>query len=191
MTNKFTPDILDRDVVSQRAQARLESVGLEVFESMAFMFSSADEPPSAAPGEASPAGALVTATVSFDGPVPGQVVLSVSRNMLPALASNMLGLDDGVAPSGEQQADALKEFLNVLCGNLLPALLGTEAEAHVHSPAIASDESLLRRSLGEPVTSVHIPLDSGVADLALYIAGDATELTPPSGIAHIIPGATG
>ena len=111
-----------------RLNEPLRQVAEETFESLAFMF--------AMPGDdefgPDPDAPLAVARVSFHGPFAGELHLGVSRDMLPDLAANMLGMDEqATAPTPEQQADALRELLNVVCGNLLPAIAGAEAVFNV------------------------------------------------------------
>lgn len=74
-----------------------------------------------------------SASVDFEGPVSGRLVVRLYGGVLPALAANMLG--EWEAPSAEMQRDALGELANVLCGNVLRALHGTRAVFHLQAPS--------------------------------------------------------
>ena len=93
-------------------------------ETLAFMF------PMPAPEEGIDPGEqchedLVRTRVRFDGPFEGSLVVTIPRSMLRSLAANMLGLKPQ-ATTRDQRADAACELCNVVCGNLLPAVAGTE-----------------------------------------------------------------
>src|SRR5512136_617301 len=116
--------------MNKQCEAVLASVAETTLAELAFIFSMPDDE---AVRHVSPA--LVASAVDFVGPFSGTLAVAVSANMLPVIASNMLGLDEeGGSPTPEQERDALKELANVLCGNLLPALAGTEAIFKIEAP---------------------------------------------------------
>ena len=112
-------------------------------------------------GTAAPAKS-VSAQVAFSGPFAGRVVLSVDAAMLPALAANMLGMDEPPPPA--DQWDALGELANVLCGNLLPAIAGGEHVFLLEAPA-PGDEA------GTPTAAVTVALDLGTVKATFYRDG--------------------
>lgn len=81
---------------------------------------------------------LLHVSVRFAGPFEGSMTLTMPREMLPTVAANMLGLDEDATGPGEW-VDASRELCNVICGNLLPAVAGTEPVFVVSSPQL-SDE---------------------------------------------------
>lgn len=99
----------------------LTRVFTEVLEQLAFMFV---EP--ADIGEAPAPPDPVSANMSFRGPCAGTVTMAVPREMAPVLAANVLGLDPEDEMGAQAARDALKELLNVTCGNLLTAIVGDE-----------------------------------------------------------------
>jgi len=115
--------------MNKKLDETLGRVAEEVFESLAFVLPAFEEEgdpaerygggysEESAPPEAAD---RTAASISFAGPFEGTLALSASNELLPAIAANMLGLDFGQVPSQEIQRDALKELLNVTCGNLLP-----------------------------------------------------------------------
>ncbi len=145
----------------------LHSVTEETFQSLAFMFSMG-------PDESEPAGplpAITAVSVAFAGPFGGRVLLGVCDEMLPSLAGNMLGLEDGQSATVEQQHDALKELVNVICGNLLPAIAGSTEVFHVHPPQVVQPKPAEGEGLdlsGASATAA-LTLDSGLAQVALFL----------------------
>lgn len=79
--------------------------------------------------------------VDFSGPFGGGIELSLPSSALGELAVNMLGAEDGEELSLEQQRDALKELINVVCGNLLPVLAGHAEEFNLRPPYMVGSES--------------------------------------------------
>ena len=80
------------------------------------------------------------ASVSFEGHFQGRLVISVCGQMFSALATNMLGLEGELGPTLTQKDDALKELSNVVCGRLLPAISGSQAEFHVAALALSESD---------------------------------------------------
>jgi hypothetical protein len=88
-------------------------------ETVAFMF--ATPPEDAPPADpAAPAPEMARATVAFEGPRNGFVVLRVPAHLVPQIATNALGADD--TPSAAEQRDVLGELANIVCGNVLPSV---------------------------------------------------------------------
>ena len=111
---------------------QLLEVAGETLEQLAFVFSFPEEANPAAIMDAEVTGAHV----GFSGPQKGELLLVVTSAVLPELAANMLGLDEGEEPPEDQQRDALREALNVICGNLLPRIGGEEAVFDIQPPVI-------------------------------------------------------
>lgn len=107
----------------------LHEIATEVLEKIAFMFA---EPVDGAV-LAAPEGPVVKASICFGGPMRGRIELLAALAMGQELASNMLGVEPA-AVSERQARDAMGELLNVLCGQLLTRLAGTEPVFELHPP---------------------------------------------------------
>ena len=143
----------------------LRQVAEEVFESLAFLLLLSEE-------EASPLADAprVVAKVEFTGAFDGALFIGVSRDMLEALSANMLGMEEDYGPPPDQQGDALKELLNVVCGNLLPKIAGAEAVFDVCAPEIFPDKRTPETFSGRSAAAkAGFDLDVGEADLALFV----------------------
>jgi hypothetical protein len=150
----------------------LAGVAEKTLAELAFIFSMPDDD---AIRHVSPA--LVASSVEFSGPFAGSLTLAVSANMLPALAANMLGLDEGdTGPLPDQQRDALKELTNVVCGNLLPKMAGTQAVFKIEAPRIVDPETIEGLGGQGPVARTRLILDEGRAEFALFIKGEVPAL---------------
>ncbi len=137
----------------------LSEVAAETLEQLAFIFSFSDDPDENALWDEDVTGCHV----SFSGPHQGEILLAINSAVLPELAANMLGLDDDEAPPPDQQEDALREALNVICGNVLPKVGGLEAVFNISAPAILPGAEM--RPKVEALKSAHA--DLGTAFLSL------------------------
>ena len=151
--------------------SELERVAAESFAALSFML------PVDEPGDgAQPAlGEAVMVAVAFHGPQTGLLTLAVSAEMLPVLAGNMTG--EEAPPAAEQQHDALREMLNVICGNILPVLGGVEAVFDVGAPFICP--RVVTSADVKPVATARLNLDSGRVELAFYTAASGIPVCVP------------
>ena len=97
---------------------------------LAFMVSDGDAP-------APLAGTVwLQAETAYRGPVSGRLTCWCSRAFAVQLAANLLGLDPDAPTAQTDAEDALGEFLNVLCGNLVTMWYGTTAVFNVGIPRV-------------------------------------------------------
>ena len=143
-------------------------VAEKTFERLAFMFAvPEEEAPDSVPG-------FTAATVAFDGPFQGQLVIAIADQMLPVLATNMLGVEEESSPVLTQQYDALKELANVVCGNLLPEIAGPQAEFHVGAPELNEKYFAGGPASGQTqAAEARLIMDGGEVKLALFLDNDA------------------
>jgi chemotaxis protein CheY-P-specific phosphatase CheC len=143
----------------------LTEVVVDTLEKLAFLFAAPLEEAASEDTEK-----LATVRVRFSGPVCGGMQLSLSQPVLAELAGNMLGAEDGSALSEDEQHDALRELINVICGNLLPAMAGSEAVFKVLAPQIPATPLGQNDRL---VARVQLAFDEGWADAALFLTEEA------------------
>ncbi|MCP4578349.1 MAG: chemotaxis protein CheX [Deltaproteobacteria bacterium] len=150
----------------------LGGIASETFEGLAFMFGFPEEDENAGSGES-----MVVTAVGFQGPFSGRMIMAVTQQTVEELTANMLGLDEGEGEiSPDDQADALKETVNVICGNLLPAIAGKDAVFDIHPPEILADGSSLEEtSHGKLVSVAKLSIDDEPCHLSLYIDGQNSE----------------
>jgi len=153
----------------------------ETFASMAFMF-----PVEADPSAPQAPGAMDRVVVEFSGPFRGSLLLSASSGMLEPLATNMLGLDEGISPSQEQKQDAFRELINVICGNLLPVIASPREVFDVHEPRwlAGSDDAPAAGGLKE-LGVVEVELDAGHVRLALFTQSPSAATSASPREAHV------
>lgn len=120
------------------------------------------------------------ARLEFIGPFGGEMQLGITENLLRPLAANMLGIDEHeTLPDGVVQEDALRELLNVTCGNFLPLVSGNEAVFHIGDPGLIP--RFIRPPSDKYVSTgqILLHLEVGSACLTFYVDPDA-DLTPPA-----------
>lgn len=158
--------------VKEQIQKKLRRVTEEVLEKLAFIFSfpATDRGVPADDQGLLDRSEAVTSVVTFSGPFKGSIGVVISKESLPDLAGNMLGIDMEDTTE-EQRGDALKELVNVICGNLLPVIAGKRTIFDVGAPQIISDEPFGE----EPVGISKMSLEKGECDIYLFIEGEIPE----------------
>jgi hypothetical protein len=121
-------------------QALAETVA-GTLEQLAFLFAFPAEGGSGAPSEDA-----VGCRVCFKGAWAGELWGAFARDLLPELAGNMLGLE-AAETIVEQQLDALREVMNVICGNLLPQIGGPSVVFEIQRPEIVPAAEVAARAL--------------------------------------------
>lgn len=117
-------------------------------------------------GESAPPSAPAqTASVAFEGPFRGRLVVSLSEGVLPVIASNMLGEEE--PPTLDQQQDALGEIANVISGNALPRVAGSKAVFYLAAPQFGG--GLAAHPAETLLAQVCVPLEEGEAGLQLFV----------------------
>ena len=139
----------------------------EILEKLAYMF-----------GEPAEDGAFETpheayvGSIKFAGHRDGELCLAVSHEMCMELAANMLGTEIDDPDAEEAAGDALKELLNVSCGNILTALYGTQPTFELSVPeARKTDPKAWEKFSGHP-ESIRFMIDDYPAFVNLQIRND-------------------
>jgi chemotaxis protein CheY-P-specific phosphatase CheC len=159
--------------MTQKHSELLMEVAGQTLEQLAFIFSFPDDMDTDAVWEEEMTGCHVT----FRGPLQGDLLLIISNAAMPELASNMLGMDEEETPPEDQQKDAVKEALNVICGNLLPKIGGVEAVFDIQAPEIleaGAAKALLNDFKADPhgCASALLSLDDGECQLYMRSQSD-------------------
>jgi len=137
----------------------------ETLEKLAFMFASLYDPE-----ESTEEDPDTKVSVSFNGPFSGTLELKISKEVLSEIAVNMLGVDDEDEIEPDDKNDALKETINVICGNIMPAIGGKQAVFNIDAPRIIPEGENMTVKDGEKLVSdVKLLFDEGRCDLALFI----------------------
>ena len=144
----------------------LTDVVADTLEKLAFLFAAPLEGP--APEDTQE---LATVRVRFSGPLCGGMQLSLSQPVLAELAANMLGADDASALTTDEQHDALRELINVICGNLLPLIGGHSAEFNIQTPFIPAGGAEASGEFGPVAAASNLAVESGICLVALQLEG--------------------
>ncbi len=104
----------------QSKAATLKTIFSDVLAKLAFMFTDED-----VTGEASEQTWLET-VISYQGPSEGTLRFRCTRDFTVLLAANLLGIDPEDDCAVTQCEDAAKEFMNIVCGQLVTALHGSD-----------------------------------------------------------------
>lgn len=114
--------------------------------------------------------------VDFSGPFSGELHVGITNSMLMPLAENMIGVEPGAElPEGVCELDALKELLNVICGNLLPEIEGQEAVFDISAPEVLQKEGAVKSQFSE-LGNASVSLDEGKACFVIFAELD--KITP-------------
>jgi len=128
--------------MNEKLESVLFQVASDTLEQLAFLFSSPEYINCCPDYEQ-----VVVASVSFSGHFSGKVSLMIAYDILDELTENMLGIDKSEELSLEQKHDALKESINIVCGNLLPFIGGKKALFSIDSPVIIQEKEDKRKAL--------------------------------------------
>ncbi len=103
-----------------------------VLEQLAFMFGEAVEKKELITGGEK----YLHATMGYTGSQSGSVGVAIPAELGVVLASNILGIDEEEEMALEKSIDALKEFLNIVCGQLLTTVYGDEPVFDLSVPKV-------------------------------------------------------
>lgn len=84
---------------------------------------------------------FVKSSMAFSGPTSGRVNLMVPDELAKELAANIIGKELDKNISQKHLQDALKEVLNVTCGNLLSAVIGTKQVFDAAPPTLSEHDA--------------------------------------------------
>lgn len=119
---------------------------LKVVEQLSFMFG---EPVPKDEIEAEDV-TFVMASMAFGGDLTGTLIMAVPQEVTADIAANILGMDPAEVQAEELRRDALAEMLNVVCGHVIMAISGADANFKLRSPETKiADEDMLPRMMGD------------------------------------------
>ncbi len=116
--------------MQQNKTPTLATIFSDILADLAYMFS--DDM------EAEPtAGSLwYETTIEYDGPVSGTLKFECSEDFATVLAANLLGLDTNDEDAENKSRDAVKEFMNIICGQYVTSVHGTNDVFNLTIPVI-------------------------------------------------------
>jgi len=148
-------------------QRSLAVVVTDVLGDLAFMVSD-DEPLPPPPGAV-----WLECEITYRGPQSGTLRCWCTRDFAVQLAANLLGIEPDEGDASTSAEDAVREFMNVLCGQLVTAWHGTSPVFTLSIPTVqeclippapagAEPHTFCQLSIsGEPFCCAYQPLDGG------------------------------
>ena len=116
--------------MNAEAREKLSSTVFGVLERFTFMFA---ETPEEEPGEWD--GEYLHSAITFEGPEKGVISITAPSPLCKEIAANVLGELDSDDILQETAADAVKELLNIICGELVAELYGTKVVVNLSVPS--------------------------------------------------------
>lgn len=116
--------------MQQQTTVSLMTVFSEVLADLAFMFTDEEV------DGASASGSWLETVITYRGPKSGTLKLRCPKRFAALLASNLLGTDASSSKAENEGEDAVKEFMNIVCGQLVTSLYGTEHVFNLSIPAV-------------------------------------------------------
>jgi len=117
--------------MQEQQAVTLETVFSEVLADLAFMICEADGVP-----EPEADAEWLETEIGYRGPVCGRLWLRCPRGFTLLLAENLLGMGGDDEAAFQAADDAVKQFMNIVCGQLGTALHGTEDIFNLSIPEI-------------------------------------------------------
>ncbi|MFP4466149.1 MAG: chemotaxis protein CheX [Candidatus Goldiibacteriota bacterium] len=114
----------------------LNSVVLEVMGGYALMFGE----PAGEKEMMEAGGDYIHAAIKFTGDRKGTVGIATDMEFCLAIAANVLGTEENDTKALEHEFDAMKEFINVVCGHFLTRKYGQEPSINLLPPQITKIE---------------------------------------------------
>ncbi len=106
------------------------------------------------------------AFVDFTGHHDGRLYVIVTNSILPVVVKNILAEDR--MPPTHLQLDALKEITNVICGNILPYLEGSNKIFRLKTPVIAEKIDKKFKTKRYENIEINIVFEEGSAQVSWY-----------------------
>jgi CheY-specific phosphatase CheX len=151
--------------MQNEVQSQVCSTFMEVVEKLTFMFGEVvDKSEVDSPGMP-----FTLASMSFTGDVKGVLSVAVPTEMTAEIAANILGLDPEDVQPDEMMNDALAEMLNVVCGHVIMALVGTGANFKLDSPLTCPVDEMTYQAMLESDDFAGMMLDDSPVFLGLKL----------------------
>ncbi|MCC6475558.1 chemotaxis protein CheX [bacterium] len=107
------------------------------------------------------------ASMTFYGAARGRVTLRVNQEILVSVVENLLG-ESCEGPEAEaRKGDALKELLNMLCGNILTEYFGTEPIFDLSPPELVDNATSTVSS--QQVQSLVLNVENTLAEVLFEV----------------------
>ena len=137
--------------MQQQTTTTLTTVLSDVLADLAFMFSDGgvycDQP-----GEL-----WIETVICYQGGIAGELRLICTRSFAEHMAQDLLGIEPGGEISSQESTDAIREFMNVVCGQYVTAAHGTEGVFNLSIPTVLElEEEPFVEECGEETTQMSV-----------------------------------
>jgi len=137
--------------MSSKASDAIASVFPRVLEEQTFLFAD----PSDLNFAASPPREAVCVSITFSGANAGKLEMGISATLGREIARNLLEIEPGEEPPDSAAQDALRELLNVTCGNILTEMAGDKPVFNLSLPQIEPiDAKAWKKLISDPGASI-------------------------------------
>ncbi|MBI4719466.1 MAG: chemotaxis protein CheX [Planctomycetes bacterium] len=143
----------------------------EVLANLAFLF---PEPASEPAGAEGP---WLESTIAYEGTHRGMLKLVCTDAFAALLAENLLGAPSGDTPLRGRMEDAIKELMNIVCGQLMTAAFGAQEMFNLGIPEIKAVAVLESRRSGLEVHRISFVVEELPVHLT-WAEVDAAEVIP-------------
>ncbi|MFH1420197.1 MAG: chemotaxis protein CheX [Planctomycetota bacterium] len=117
-------------MMQEQKTATLTTIFSEVLANLAFMFTEDEQ------AEPSPGDLWFETTISYTGPHAGTLRLHCPAPFAKLLAANLLGVELNEDDGFDEAEDAVKEFMNIVCGQLVTAMHGCDDVFNLTIPEV-------------------------------------------------------
>jgi CheY-specific phosphatase CheX len=152
--------------MQQQKSATLTTIFSEVLANLAFMFTDEEQI------ELSPADAWLETVISYQGPTQGTLRFRCTTDFSILLAANLLGIDPQDEEADAKARDAVKEFMNIVCGQLVTAVHGSENIFNLTIPTITELPEAPDLHADDGSDSATLSVDGYLVQLSFLPAGE-------------------
>ena len=146
--------------MQEQQTATLTTIFSEVLADLAFMFTDDNQT------EPSSDDSWLDTTIAYEGSTCGTLRFRCTTEFSVLLAANLLGTQPGDADADAQAKDAVKEFMNILCGQFITAMHGTEDVFNLSIPTIRELEEAPDLSICDGDQSSTLSVEGHVVQLS-------------------------
>jgi CheY-specific phosphatase CheX len=156
--------------MQQQTSATLTTIFSEVLANLAFMFTDEEQV------ESSPTETWLETVISYQGPTRGTLRFRCTTDFSVLLAANLLGIDAQDEEADAKAADAVKEFMNIVCGQLVTALHGSENVFNLTIPETTAMPEAPDLQADDGVDSSTVSVDGFLVQLAYLPGGGSSSM---------------
>lgn len=135
----------------------------DVLSSLAFMFTEEEDGGAAWPGPS-----WMECSIGYRGTVSGTLRMRCTRRFATQLAANLLGIDDSDENADSSAEDAVKEFMNIVCGQFVTAMFGTEEVFDLTIPEVEERAAMPDTAKGSDVEYAKMMVEGEPVQLAHF-----------------------